>query len=166
MGRYSEKDTVEGCLSISITWLKNNNYLDGFNRHGGMSWKNAFGENIGNIGFEVSMVGGSEYIRLNYSKKKIVHDDHAYLDYKITLTSTACHFGGHRWWFICPLSVRENYCGRRVGRLYLGGGSYFGCRHCYNLTYQSCKDSHKLDSMFMKMGIDPIIGKQIFKKEC
>ncbi|MHC4354801.1 MAG: hypothetical protein ACYS0H_19035, partial [Planctomycetota bacterium] len=30
------------------------------------------------------------------------------------------------------------YCGRRVGTLYLvSGGKYFGCRHCYNLSYES-----------------------------
>ena len=29
-------------------------------------------------------------------------------------------------------------CGRRVGTLYLPPGSkYFGCRHCYNLSYDS-----------------------------
>jgi len=43
-----------------------------------------------------------------------------------------------RYWFICPLSVNGVYCGRRVGTLYLAsGGPYFGCRHCYNLTYES-----------------------------
>ena len=25
-------------------------------------------------------------------------------------------------------------------KLYLGGGKYFGCRHCYNLTYESCQE--------------------------
>jgi len=30
--------------------------------------------------------------------------------------------------------------------LYLPAGSlYFGCRHCYDLTYRSCQDSHKRD---------------------
>jgi len=30
------------------------------------------------------------------------------------------------------------YCGRRVGTLYLAsGGNYFGCRHCYDLSYES-----------------------------
>ena len=29
---------------------------------------------------------------------------------------------------------------RRVLKLYLGGGKYFGCRHCYCLTYESCQE--------------------------
>jgi pyruvate-formate lyase-activating enzyme len=31
-----------------------------------------------------------------------------------------------------------------VAKLYLPPGSrYFGCRHCHNLTYQSCKEHDK-----------------------
>jgi hypothetical protein len=33
-------------------------------------------------------------------------------------------------------------CGRRVGTLFLSsGGKYFGCRHCYNLSYESRNES-------------------------
>jgi len=35
-------------------------------------------------------------------------------------------------------------CGRRVAKLYLPRGArYFGCRHCYDLTYLSCQRSDK-----------------------
>ena len=43
---------------------------------------------------------------------------------------THCHYGGHRYWFLCPR------CYRRVAVLY-GAGKYFYCRHCYKLTYTS-----------------------------
>ncbi len=40
-------------------------------------------------------------------------------------------------------------CGRRVGKLYLpSGGRYYGCRHCYRLTYTSCQESRKCESAF------------------
>ncbi len=42
-----------------------------------------------------------------------------------------------------------------VGVLYLGGGKYFGCRHCYNLTYECQKESGKYDRFFEKLGYDP-----------
>jgi hypothetical protein len=33
-----------------------------------------------------------------------------------------------------------------VGKLYLPpGGKFFGCRQCYDLTYESCQRSHKYD---------------------
>jgi hypothetical protein len=54
-----------------------------------------------------------------------------------------------RYWFICPLKV----CGRMTAKLYLpNGASYFGCRKCYNLTYESCNESHRFDSLFRRMG--------------
>jgi hypothetical protein len=40
-----------------------------------------------------------------------------------------------------------------VRKLYLpGGGKHFGCRHCYDLTYTSCQESHKYDSCLAAVG--------------
>ena len=34
-------------------------------------------------------------------------------------------------------------CGRRVGKLYCPPGSkYYGCRHCYNLSYECRNEPH------------------------
>jgi hypothetical protein len=66
------------------------------------------------------------------------------LDYRVGLTTTRPRFGGLRWWFVCPLVVNGRSCGRRVGKLYLPPrGRYFGCRHCYDLTYTSCQEHDK-----------------------
>jgi hypothetical protein len=46
----------------------------------------------------------------------------------IKLTSTACHYGGVRHWFLCPR------CGKRVGILY---DSILHCRHCANVVGRS-----------------------------
>jgi hypothetical protein len=51
---------------------------------------------------------------------------------EIPLTKTPCYFGGERFWFICP------DCHRRVSILYRPRySSFFLCRHCHDLTYQS-----------------------------
>ena len=61
---------------------------------------------------------------------------------KVQLTTTSCNFGGVRYWFICPLSINGIYCGRRIGKLYCAPGTnYYGCRHCYNLSYESRNES-------------------------
>jgi len=53
-------------------------------------------------------------------------------------------FGGVRWWFVCPLSVNGVECRKRVGKLYLPPRQkYFGCRHCYDLSYQSRQEYDK-----------------------
>jgi len=48
----------------------------------------------------------------------------------IMLAKTPCHFGGFRWWLLCPT------CSRRVRSLYRPHyARYYCCRHCHDLTY-------------------------------
>ena len=62
----------------------------------------------------------------------------------VRLQETRPTFGGKRWWFTCPLTVNGVACNRRVGKLYLPPGTrYFGCRHCYDLTYWSAQHAHE-----------------------
>ncbi len=68
---------------------------------------------------------------------------------KIEIFSTVCNYGGVRYWFLCPAVKDGVYCGNRVTKLFLPpGGVVFGCRDCYDLTYQSCQESHKYDKVF------------------
>jgi hypothetical protein len=157
---YSDRRTVEECKSITTKFLNEHNYFDGC---GGLSWSRG-GEKIGSIGFVVSTVEGNEYIRFQYTQTDRHASSKTELNYEARLTWTPCYFGGRRWWFVCPLVVNGRVCNRRVGVLYLGGGKYFGCRHCYNLTYESSKESHRFDRLFLKIGVDPKIGKQLFKR--
>ena len=66
------------------------------------------------------------------------------VDYKVQLVTTKPNYGGHRWWFICPIVRRDGGPPRRVAKLYLPSGSkYFGSREAYALTYASCQESGK-----------------------
>lgn len=49
---------------------------------------------------------------------------------RVRLSHSACHYGGARPWFICPIR------GERVAVLYLRAGR-FACRDCQRLTYAS-----------------------------
>ena len=57
-------------------------------------------------------------------------------NYPVYLEWTACNLGGQRPWFLCPAQG----CGRRVAILYLGS-SIFACRHCYQLSYPSQRET-------------------------
>ena len=71
------------------------------------------------------------------------------VDYTVRMVKAAPHFGGVRWYFLCPLVVNREPCLRRVSKLYLPpGGIYFGCRECYGLTYTSSQESHKFDGLY------------------
>jgi hypothetical protein len=50
-----------------------------------------------------------------------------------------------------------------MNAVHLGGRKYFGCRHCYNLTYESSKESHRFDRVFRNMGITAKQAKELFK---
>ena len=57
---------------------------------------------------------------------------------EVELVSTSPHYGGLRWWFICPVTVGGRACQRRVRKLYLPpGGRSFACRRCCQLSYTS-----------------------------
>ena len=59
---------------------------------------------------------------------------------RVPILWTACHLGGRRPWFRCPVYSNGQYCGRRVAVLY-AAGDLFACRHCYGLGYASQQES-------------------------
>ena len=55
-------------------------------------------------------------------------------------SSTVPHYGGRRWWFLCPSTKA------RVSKLYLPpGATMFGSRQAHGLTYRSCQSSWNLE---------------------
>ena len=118
----------------------------------------------GGIHLQIIMLENDKYVRFQYTHTNRFTCEKSELDYKVRLVATPCYYGGHRYWFLCPLVVNGKACNRRVGVLYLGDGKYFGCRHCFNLTYECQKESHKFDSMFKSMGYDPKEALKVLKR--
>jgi hypothetical protein len=112
-----------------------------------LQWTNGRGDVVASIGLDIDMRNTDcPEIILRYSVGR--HDSARSIEYSVFLMTSKLASGGVRWWFQCPLKG----CGRRVGKLYLPpGASYYGCRHCHNLTYQSCRDSHKFDSLISSL---------------
>jgi hypothetical protein len=143
MGRWytSKKQESDSLKKIEISWLKENDYLVGW-RSGSIQWTNRWSNTESTISLTVSMLSDHDmYAHFSYSQIE-ANDEKKNFDYKIPITSTACHFGGKRYWFICTLYKNNVYCGKRVGVLYKAG-DYFGCRHCYNLTYNSRNENRR-----------------------
>jgi hypothetical protein len=139
MGRYywSKKDTVEDCTKLSIVKLKEFGLLEGF-CHTTLTWTRSLSGHKSSIGIVVDVMDEPYYVKLNYTITARDSGEKTDYDYKIGLTTTPCHFGGVRYWFICPLSRNGMPCGRRIGTLFLSSGSKcFDCRHCYDLSYES-----------------------------
>lgn len=140
MGRYywDKKNTVEESRSVGISFLSKHGFFCGF-RSGEITWTNRWGEQTASIGVGVyTLDDESPYARFHYTSTRRATGQKTECDYKVPLVTTPCHFGGVRWWFLCPLSKDGVPCGRRVGKLYCPpGATYYGCRHCYNLSYES-----------------------------
>jgi len=74
-------------------------------------------------GAELQTEATAGWIRLEYTITNHRSGEPFPVDYRVELATTRPHFGGLRWWFVCPFS------GRRVRKLYLHRVSeYFASR--------------------------------------
>jgi hypothetical protein len=129
---FDAKRTTNDLWDLNISWLNEHNYFIG-HKHGGITWTDKW-NNKASVSFTVRTCTEPNYIEFSYTKK--VNGIKKDFRYKSILLSTACNFGGVRYWFVCPLSKDGLSCKKKVSTLYLGD-SGFGCRHCYELTYES-----------------------------
>lgn len=135
------RQSAEQSNALSIFWLKKEGILKDNFRSGSINWTSSGGHKS-SIGY-ISRIGENENsISLNYTHTDNNTGEKTDLDYKIPLVTTNCNYGGKRFWFICKLSKNGEYCGRRVGVLYLIG-KYYGCRHCGNIAYQAQKETKR-----------------------
>ena len=151
---YSAKTTVEECRNIDATRWQQEGILRPFCSSYGGRWiwsDPVTKEERASIGYQSECNATAGTVHLDYTITR--QGEKIPMDYTVRLATTRTPWGKLRWWFICPLVVNGRACSRRVRKLYLpGGGKYFGCRHCYNLTYTSCQESHKSDSLFTQIG--------------
>ena len=120
------------------------------------------GEHRASIGYEVETTAeGSGTVRLSYTMTRTQER----VEYRIGLQTTRPRLGGLRWWFTCPLVVGGRPCRRRCGKLYLPpSGRYYGCRMCYGLTYTSCRESYRWDSLWRLMGAEAGIDARTMRR--
>lgn len=148
-GRKFGADCTEDFRSIDIRrWQRDGHIVLG--RYFDVEWKRN-GEKIAAISVKIE----NEQIRLTYFYQKY-GGEWENLDYPVRLQTTACHYGGIRYWFTCPAAN----CGRRIVKLY-SGGKIFACRHCYKLAYKSQRETpgdraiRKADKLRDKLNWDP-----------
>lgn len=170
--RHAKKSVVEDCRILSIFALRREGILEqGATSEGILAWRNAYnGKMAASFGYELNTLGHNSYLRVHYTVTRWNGRKEDF-DYKVQLIQTNCNFGGARWWFTCPLSTDARECSKRVAKLYLPpSGRYFGCRHCYDLSYRSSQESDKRVSALRRYSVpvllqaiksgdvDPIIG--------
>jgi hypothetical protein len=137
----SPKSTVEDSLTLSAYYMQKHGLFRSWTS-GSLQWKRR-GEVFSSIGYTVG--GNRETLTLSYTKT--VDGQKEAIETHIRIEKGTTNFGGSRYYFLCP------NCRRRYSKLYLApGAKIFACRKCYDLTYTSCRESHKFDGLYRLIG--------------
>ena len=151
--RHDKKITTGECYGVDVRYLHRNGLLKA---GGWFSLRWSQGER------ETGSIGGSveghlrlrpEQVILRYRYRSGQGSEWEDVQEPVSLEWTACNFGGHRPWFVCPGAG----CGRRVAVLY-GPGRYFLCRHCWDLVYESQRDNVMYRALHKSQAIRERLG--------
>ena len=82
--------------------------------------------------------GSAQSIEISYNHRSKPYQ------YSIQLAKTSCHYGGHRYWWLCPK------CYQRTSTLYCAG--LYVCRHCIGANYGS-QLQQPIDRAFNRLNI-------------
>jgi len=62
----------------------------------------------------ISVRTEEDAVVLVFSSRRSPDSEWKPVEQRVPITWTACHLGGHRVWFRCPVYSNGRYCGRRV----------------------------------------------------
>src|SRR5208283_252326 len=95
----TKKDVVDDCIVLSIKELIRERMLvPGSYRRGSLTWRCDGSESSATFNYESDLRQdgtGSLFLRFVDAGQQFCH--------WISLRSTLPHYGGRRWWFLCPL---------------------------------------------------------------
>ena len=156
-GRQGGRATVESGLRLDIDTMVRRGVIQP-GAHVGGDMKFQFDDDELAIEFESSATDPrASWLRLRYAICDYWTEKQHEIDDKIYLAASRPHFGGQRWWFVCP---KQN---RRVRKLYLPLGAHrFRSRHAYRLAYASQSEAfhdrarRRADKLRRRLGGDPM----------
>lgn len=133
-GRSEDTAKLNSGLRLSIKRFLNDGIIPfkGGHRAGGWTWNFSYGGSA-SVGYEINTHDRNYmWLRLNYTHTPYYGEPER-MDYKIRLVTTQPHYGGERFWFLCPITYR------RCAVLYSPSGSkWFASRHAFRrLKYRS-----------------------------
>lgn len=134
-GRYGGRPTADASLRIDLAWmLRTGRAKEGCHMSGSLHWT-CRGEPSGSIGYQAIIhERGEERLELSYTRGS--GEDREQVRQTVRLCHTVPHYGGKRWWMICPFRHI------RVGKLYLpSGGDRFASRQAWRLGYQCQREA-------------------------
>ena len=143
-GRSGGRPTADLSLRIDIArMIRLGQAIPGKHVSGSLGWT-CGGEHSGSISYRADMIDCYfSKLTLNYTRGS--GDNKESVEQIVRLAFTEPHFGGKRWWMICP------FRSIRVGILYLpNGGDRFASRKAWRLGYHCQRVAHR-DRPFEKL---------------
>lgn len=126
--------TVDECLTVSITKLKEWNYLKNGCKSGTISWSRN-GDKHSSIGIEMVFSDYDKHIILDYKTNGEPKR------YKVKIIEVASNLGkGCLYYFLCPITLKL------CRKLYLNSGMFLH-RTAFNMMYQKQIESKKYRGM-------------------
>lgn len=133
-GRKGGRPTVESCLTLNLSHLfKSGALKPGAAISDVLRWTNVrTGQEVASVGFEAQLGTEDGLIRLRWTSTDHRSGEKRQCETSIALTTSLQHFGGRRWYFLCPRT------GRRATRLHLpSGADAFATQAAHRLGYRS-----------------------------
>lgn len=152
------KQTVDESLSLDLNYIIRQGTRP---RISTLNWT-VGKENVGSITYVIDEGCGLPTLTLHYTFKG--EDVRQF----IPIIGEEQPYGGMRYWMLCPLMSDSGLdCRSRCSKLYSPpGAKYFGCRKCYDLSYNSCNRSHKFDTLYKDfLTKHPYIPRKQFNEE-
>src|SRR5262249_19888752 len=102
-GWHPKADTVEDCRTLDLSMLARDGAFPPWHT-GTVRWRRGEQETAA-IGYSVHPRGGGLALLLSYRRTPACGTGGENVDLWVRLETTPLHFGGVRWWGVCPLSV-------------------------------------------------------------
>ena len=152
MGRYGNySKLIEDCKTISISKLKEWNYLTNGTKSGVINWSRN-GENTGSINIECIISENAKFIILSYNSNG------KDIKYKVEIESISSNLGkGEILYFVCPET--NKYC----RTLYLNNG-YFLHRTAFNDLIYSKQVESKKNRDLLKLFDLAFVSDEVYKE--
>jgi hypothetical protein len=146
----AKKATVEGSLVLTAASLvRKRALMAGAWTSGSWGWTyDGEDKPHATIGYEADLSDqDNAWLRLHYRRNGEP------VDYRVRLVTSTPHYGGLRWWFICPLVRNDGGPPRRKNCISCPVEST-GSRESYGLTYTSCQESGKNGRLWRTLGAE------------
>ena len=132
-GQRDGRPLANEALTIDIAWMiRKGMAVPGKSVIGSLNWT-CRGEPSGKIGYECDMRDTeAAVLTLRFDTTRRWTGEKQSHVQTVPLTYTRPHFGGKRWWMLCPFTAE------RVGKLYCpAGAEKFASRKAYGIAYYS-----------------------------